>query len=287
MYYAGIADEAGADLATQIRATKELGWDHIEMRNIDGTNITAVDDATFDRALAELTDAGIKIVSFGAELANWARPISTDFQVDKDELARAIPRMQKAGTKFIRCMSYPNDKENPLPKQEWRAEVLRRLKELTKMAEDGGVVLIHENCNGYGGESPQQSMELVEEIDSPSFKIVLDTGNPGSHADAGNAWDWYQGMKPAIVHVHIKEYRFEDGKTVMCMPGDGNDSGLPEVLKDLIASGYDGCLSIEPHIKAVVHLGKSAEEDPEAAYKVWIEHGKTLMALMDKLKASA
>ena len=36
MYYTGFADEAANDLATQIKATKELGWSNIESRRIDG-----------------------------------------------------------------------------------------------------------------------------------------------------------------------------------------------------------------------------------------------------------
>ena len=40
MYYTGFADEAAPDIDGQIRATKALGWGHIESRNIDGENIT-------------------------------------------------------------------------------------------------------------------------------------------------------------------------------------------------------------------------------------------------------
>jgi hypothetical protein len=33
-YLSGFADEAGAAIETQIRATQQLGWHHIEMRNV-------------------------------------------------------------------------------------------------------------------------------------------------------------------------------------------------------------------------------------------------------------
>ena len=33
--YTGITDEAGNALATQIRASRELGWKHFEMRNVE------------------------------------------------------------------------------------------------------------------------------------------------------------------------------------------------------------------------------------------------------------
>ena len=44
-YYTGFADEAGADLETQIRATRALGWSCLEARNIGGRNIHDLSDA--------------------------------------------------------------------------------------------------------------------------------------------------------------------------------------------------------------------------------------------------
>jgi len=35
IYLTGFADEAGPALETQIRVTNELGWKHIEMRNVE------------------------------------------------------------------------------------------------------------------------------------------------------------------------------------------------------------------------------------------------------------
>ena len=39
MILTGIADEAGKDIKTQIKAHKELGWDTIELRLVDGKNV--------------------------------------------------------------------------------------------------------------------------------------------------------------------------------------------------------------------------------------------------------
>ena len=41
MFLTGFADEAGASLATQIKATRELGWKFIETRNLDGKNLAS------------------------------------------------------------------------------------------------------------------------------------------------------------------------------------------------------------------------------------------------------
>ena len=125
MFLSGIADEAGSELATQIRAQRELGWRHIELRTIEGTSVTDLDDAAFDRVAEELSAAGLEVSCFAAQIANWARPINTVFEVDVAELRRAIPRMQRVGTRFIRCISYPNS-DPPLANFEWRLRVIER-----------------------------------------------------------------------------------------------------------------------------------------------------------------
>ena len=42
MYYSGFADEAASSIEGQIKATKELGWQNIKSRSVDGVNLTDV-----------------------------------------------------------------------------------------------------------------------------------------------------------------------------------------------------------------------------------------------------
>ena len=175
MFYTGISDEAGQPLDVQIRAHDELGWENMELRMVDGTNITQLSDDRFDRLCDELAAANKKVSCFGSAIANWARPISCDPQIDIDDLTQAIPKMQRLGTPFIRVMSYPNDEKNPLSDTEWRDEAISRMKALAKIAEDGGIILCHENCSGWGGQSSDNSNILLREVDSPALKVVFDT----------------------------------------------------------------------------------------------------------------
>ena len=73
MYYTGFADEAAADIAGQIRATKELGWSNIEARNINGKNIHDLTDHEFDAVYRKLQEAGVRINCFGSAIANWGK----------------------------------------------------------------------------------------------------------------------------------------------------------------------------------------------------------------------
>ena len=85
--------------------------------------------------------------------------------------------------------------------------------------------------------------------------------------------------------MHIKSWKLgEDGKQQSCFP-DEADSGTSTILQQLLHEGYDGWYSIEPHMIAVIHLGKSADEDPETAYRLYVEYGQRLMKLIESLQS--
>ena len=57
MYLTGIADEASQDINEQISATKELGWNAIESRFINGKNIHDVLELTIEQAIQFFSSA--------------------------------------------------------------------------------------------------------------------------------------------------------------------------------------------------------------------------------------
>jgi sugar phosphate isomerase/epimerase len=283
MFISGIADEAGQDLATQIRAHRELGWKFVELRTIEGVGVADLSDEEFDNVATQLQDGGLNVSCFAAQLANWARPIDTDFEVDVAELQRAIPRMQRLGTRFIRCMSYPNC-DPPLEDAEWRGRALERMRKLAQLAEEGDVVLVHENCHGWASQGAAQTMDLLETIDSPALQLVFDTGNPICFGD--NVWELYRQLRPAIAYVHIKDYQTVEKTAdnpegvVACFPGEG-EGYVIDIVKDLLATGYDGGFSIEPHITSVIHLDQTAS-DPDLGYRTYIDYGRRLAKILDE-----
>ncbi len=281
MFYSGISDEAGKSIDTQIAAHRELGWDHLELRLVNGTNFTAVSEELFDEVCEKVASEGMKVSCFGSAIANWARPITCDPNIDIDDLARAIPRMHRIGTQFIRVMSYPNDTKNPLSEPEWRAEAIKRMKVLAKMAEDGGVILCHENCSGWGGLSAENSNILLGEVNSPALKVVFDTGNPVTYGQ--NAWDYYQAVYNDIIYVHIKDAKKINGEDHYTYCGEG-DGYVPEIVGDLLAKGYDGGFSIEPHLAAIIHTGQGADNDA-ALYDSYTEYGRRFMKIVEGAQA--
>jgi len=61
-------------------------------------------------------------------------------------------------------------------------------------------------------------------------------------------------MKPYVVHIHIKDWKL--GADTGRMPGQG-DGQIKELLVELAAMKYDGCMTMEPHLKVGGQFGGS------------------------------
>jgi len=284
MMFSGFADEAGKDLETQLRAHTELGWTGIELRNVGGKQFTEATDDEFDAIRKKIDDAGIRVTAFGSAVANWARPITGDFTKDVEDIERCIPRMQTLGCRYIRAMSWPNDKDNPLSDEEWGKEAVRRMQELAKRAEDGNIVICIENCDGWASESPKHYAEFIQRVGAPAVKCVYDTGNAASHG-RNDTWEWYEAAKPHIEYVHVKANTGPIGDDAdHVFPDDPRSASLvKETFVDLFRNGYDGIISIEPHMKAIAHLGKEID-DADAAYQTYLEYGRRTMKVVEEAR---
>lgn len=281
MFFSGISDEAGQAIDTQIKAHRELGWQHLELRLVDGTNLTQLPDNKFDEVYRKVEEAGMKVSCFASAIANWSRPITCDPSIDIEDLERAIPRMHRFRTPYIRVMSYPNDPVTPVPEREWRAEAIRRMKRLAEIAENGGIILCHENCSGWGGQSAENSNILMEEVNSPALRVLFDTGNPVTYGQ--DAWEYYQAVYPHIEYVHIKDAtKKADGEDHYTYCGEG-DGRVRDILRDLLGKGYTGGISIEPHLAAVIHTGQKASSE-QLLYDSYTEYGRRLMKIVEEVR---
>ena len=256
----GFTDEAASGIEGQIEICRQLGWRHIDLRAVDGVNIVNLDEREFDRICELLETAGLEVASFGSEIANWGRRIDESFDRDLGEIERAIPRMHRLNVRMIRIMSYRTRGGAVGEDPDTEGEILRRLREIVKRAEDGGVVCIHENCETWGGQSPDHTKFLLEGIDSPAFRLVFDTGNPfATHDRRGrlphryqDSLDFYREVKKWVEYVHIKDGRMNRNEAVYTYPGEG-DGRIPELLAELRRDGYTAGFSIEPHVAVIFH----------------------------------
>jgi sugar phosphate isomerase/epimerase len=295
MYYTGFADEAGDSIEVQVQATQELGWSNIESRSVDGINLTDVSDETFDHVCEKLEAANVRINCLGSAIANWSRdPRSEeDFHYSIEALRRAIPRMQRLGVAMIRGMSFGAVQDEEPDSPELEKIIFDKVRRLVRMCEEAGVLYLHENCMNYGGLSHEHTQRLLDNARSPNFKLVFDTGNPvftDRHLGPKpyrkqSSWEFYTNVREWIHYVHIKDGRYVaegDGifpKVEYTFPGEG-DGDVARIVADLLATGYDGGFSIEPHLTVVYH-DDSAQSEDKVRYDNYVAYGRRFMQLVE------
>lgn len=298
MFLTGFADEAGADFATQIKATRELGWKFIETRNINGKNLATLTDAEFDQVCAQLDEAGVKINCYGSGIANWAKHPrkEEDFQASLNELNSALPRMKKLGIKLLRGMSFvsppPGEARPDAPELE--KIIFRKVRRLVEICADNGIVYGHENCMNYGGLSYVHTLRLLDGVNHENLKLIYDTGNPCFNYrwigqppfPLQNSWEFYSKVKSHIVYVHVKDGLALPGDDPMVRPtpkftfaGDGMGD-VRAIVTDLRERGYDGGFSIEPHIAVVFHENDAKATEAEIRYRNYVSYGQHFEQLL-------
>jgi sugar phosphate isomerase/epimerase len=295
MYLTGFADEAGAGIDQQIAATRALGWENIESRNIDGQNIHDMSDEAFDVAYGKLQDAGVKINCFGSAIANWGKSIEEPMDSSLAEVRRAIPRMKRLGTELVRVMSFGVLKGRD-PEEQMKEERFRRLAEITRMFTDEGILPVHENCMNYGGMGGKYTLELLAH--APGLKLVFDTGNPvftfdyakGKPFPKQSAWEFYDQVRDHVAYVHIKDGKYiseTDGifpKAEFTWPGEG-DGDVQRIVGDLLANGYDGGFSMEPHLDVVFHE-ENGESADDVRFRNYVEYGRRFESMLKEIRGA-
>ena len=304
MFYSGIGSEAGASIDQQIKATLELGWQHIDLRNIDNVNITDISDELFDGVFEKLSNAGIEVSCFASNVANWGKDSRNpeDFEESLEELERAIPRMKRFGTKMIRGMSFRTPKDEKYITRELEKDLMTKMKTIVRRCEEAGVVYVMENCVCYFTQSYEHMDRIRESIDSPAFKVVFDPCNPlmtdnrmGKKPYTKQVpWEAYRRLKDLVIYFHIK-----DGKYVKetegifpevdyKYPGEG-DADIERIVRDLLKNGYDGWFCIEPHIANAYCDRKedSANNDfLHYQFESYVDYGRRAQALITDIHRS-
>jgi len=290
----GISDEAGPGLESQIRATRELGWHHIELRAVEisgfpTANAHDIPEAAFDRLVHRLEVAGTDVHCFASAVMNWTKKVSDPFEITLAEVQRALSRMQRLGTKYVRIMSFkPEDDEYRIP-----AEVFRRVGDVVKMFRDHGLQPVHENCMNYGGMSWQHALELLDRC--LGLQWVFDTANPLFNPDRSrpkpwprrDPWEFWAHVRDHVVHIHVKDATCRPAKddADYQWPGEGQGR-VRDILRDALARGYDGAISIEPHMVVVFHDATAGPADEDAMGRNYVEYGRRLEALLRELDAA-
>jgi len=249
------ADEIDKNFEIQIRELKKHGLHHIELRGINGKSFVdySLDELRVFKNM--LDEAGIRVSSLGSPLGK--SDLTEDLQIFLDRADYIIDIAKLFETQYIRMFSIwmPKDEDPSIH----REEVLSRLREAVKLAEKREVIFLHENEKAIYGDTPERCLDILKTINSPNLRAVYDPANfVQCNCDPKEAFDL---VKDYVVYMHIKDADRESQENVPAGKGDGQ---IPLILKTLLAGGYDGFISLEPHLALFEGL-LSLENDTKVA----------------------
>lgn len=242
------ADEAGNDLDTQVRALRANGLDGLEIRNVDGKNVSDLTEGEAREIKKRLDAEGLRVWSIGSPIGK--------IHLERDDFGRHLEVFRHTldladilGADCFRLFSFylPQGK---VP-EDYKDEVIDRMGRFTELAKGHTVTLCHENEKGIYGDNAARCLDILTAL--PAIKGIFDPANfIQCGQDTLEAWKL---LKPCVRYLHVKD-ALADGSVVPAGEGIGN---LPFIVGDFL-SGGGSAFTIEPHLAVFSGLA-SLEKD--------------------------
>ena len=243
------ADEASGQINGQIAAMQRNGLQGLEIRGVDGQNISDISIEKAHEVRRKLDDAGLAVWSMGSPIGKIG--IESDgFAAHLDKLRHTIELADVLGAKNLRMFSFymPGDRA-----MEFRCKVIDRMGQMLRVAEGSGVALCHENEKGIYGDIADRCLDLLNTF--PQLEGIFDPANfIQCGQDTIAAWKL---LRDRIKYLHIKD-ALENGKVVPAGKGIGF---VRSILDDFRARG-GSAVTIEPHLSVFAGL-KDLEREGE------------------------
>ena len=236
---AAFADEISPNLDEQITVLREQGIRHVELRSVWDTNVLDLSDHQVDKIRRAFSTNGIGVAAIGSPVGK--EPADRPVEEVLARLDRAVALARACDTRLIRIFSFYPPRESS---EDYRGDVVTRLRALTERAGEADIILLHENDTGLYGDTVARCLDLLTTIDDERLGAAFD---PANFIQSGERpIDGYEPLRPWIAHVHVKDVRPD---RTLAPAGEGS-ADWPELLRRLRADGYDGILSLEPHLVA-------------------------------------
>ncbi|MHC4629166.1 MAG: sugar phosphate isomerase/epimerase family protein [Planctomycetota bacterium] len=244
------ADEVTEDFRAQVEylAGEKVG--HIEPRFINKKNIMDLTKGELSEARTIIRDHGLKVSAIGSPIGKVR--LDEPFEPHLDKFKHAVDLALFFETPYIRMFSYYAPEGRDI--DDYREQVIERMAAKVEALADADVTMVHENEANIYGHSAQNCVDMVEAIDSPKLRLVYDPANfVWGEKMTNNVEVCWPVMKPYVVHIHIKDWKL-GAADVGSIPGEG-DGQIRELLTELAAISYDGCMTMEPHLETGGQFG--------------------------------
>jgi sugar phosphate isomerase/epimerase len=236
----GFADEISPDLDEQVALVTRLGLRYIELRSAWDVNVLDLDGDQLCRVKTTLDGAGLGVSSIGSPIGKIA--ITDDNAPHLERMRHATDVAKLFGAPYIRMFSYfmPAGADP----DRHRDEVITRIADLAAIAEDAGVTLIHENEKEIFGDIPRRCLDIVESVNSPALALTWDNAN-FVQCGVRPFTEAYPLLAQHVAYLQVKDALAADGSVVPAGEGDGE---FRQTMRAFAAAGFDGFVSLEPHL---------------------------------------
>ena len=269
------ADEYADSLIEQCEALNKFGIEYIELRSVNGKNISVLTESEVKETKKILDDYGIEVSSIGSPLGKI--DIKGDLNTHFETAKRVYETANIFGANNVRMFSFYS-KETPFDK--CKSEVYAGLEKLVDLSDDTGLTLCHENEALIYGESPEKCLEIAEYFGG-RIKCVFDMGN--FVLDGYEPMSAYKLLSDYIEYFHIKDALYVGA----IVPAGKGEAKIKEILDDYKENGRkDTFITLEPHLQTFSGLnalvGKSFDnpykyDDQKAAFTDAVEKLKGLL----------
>ena len=273
-FVSAFSDEYADGLEEQCRALNGFDIQYMEMRGVNGKNVSVLTNGEIKEAKNILVDYGIKVSSIGSPLGKIK--LDGDICGHLETARRVFETANELGAKNIRCFSFylPDGKT----REECKGQVFDELEKLVKLSEEYNVTLCHENEALIYGESPEKCLEILEYFGG-KMKCVLDMGN--FVLDGYNPMEAYKVLHKHIEYFHIKDALYAGA----IVPAGKGEAQIREILADYKETGKkDTFITLEPHLQTFSGLNALVGKTFENPYK-YADQKAAFADAVEKLRA--
>ncbi len=269
------ADEYSPSFDEQLEGLKKNGVGFMEIRGVDGKNISDLTEDEMKAVREKLDKAGIGISSIGSPIGKIKT--SDPFEPHLDKLRNCIKAAKILGTKNIRMFSFYMPEG--VTREEARPEVMKRLAAMLEIAKAEGVTLCHENEKGIYGDSPETCLDIQKEFGG-EIKLIFDPANfiecgyePYPHG--------FELLGDRIYYMHIKDAD-ENHKIAPAGKGIGR---IPDIIKELDKREGRLFLTVEPHLRVFKGLEALETDEKTKMPNTYATSYEAFGAAVDAIKA--
>lgn len=250
-----ITDEISQDPEVAFSLAKEFGFDGVELRSVWDTPVEQLPEEKMVALADRIKQCGLQVSAIASSFLkdDWGNDDRAKF----DRLVKAchiLDCTKVRGFSFWAAEDYTDQK------------FADYLAAYDALLEKEGLTLMLENDPAVNLNTGNALARFFSAHKLGNIGILWDPGNDiYTCGDAVKPYpDEYEEVRPFVRHVHIKDAVHKNGEPVGVALGDGW-MDFPGQFKALIADGYTGWVTLEPHFRLEGEIDEELLKRPGGA----------------------